>query len=147
MQDAAYGTLLREARRALHARIAETLENQFAEIAAAQPHLLAQHYAEAGFYEKAISYWLKAGAQALARSAMLEADALLRKGLILVSRLTDSVSRQEYELDLQIALGRVLSQTQGFLRRPRARLILVHASSVMNSSARANFCRSSTGSG
>ena len=114
VQDAAYGTLLREARRALHARIAETLENQFAEIAAAQPHLLAQHYAEAGFYEKAISYWLKAGAQALARSAMLEADALLRKGLILVSRLTDSVSRQEYELDLQIALGRVLSQTQGF---------------------------------
>ena len=114
VQDAAYGTLLREARRALHARIAETLENQFAEIAAAQPHLLAQHYAEAGFYEKAISYWLKAGAQALAQSAMLEADALLRKGLILVSRLTDSVSRQEYELDLQIALGRVLSQTQGF---------------------------------
>ena len=33
VQDAAYGTLLREPRRALHARIAETLENQFAETA------------------------------------------------------------------------------------------------------------------
>ena len=33
VQDAAYGTLLREPRRALHARIAETLESQFAEIA------------------------------------------------------------------------------------------------------------------
>jgi hypothetical protein len=35
VQDAAYGTLLREPRRALHARIVETLENQFAEIAKA----------------------------------------------------------------------------------------------------------------
>jgi predicted ATPase len=37
VQDAAYGTLLRERRRALHARIAETLERQFAEIAEASP--------------------------------------------------------------------------------------------------------------
>jgi predicted ATPase len=41
VQDAAYGTLLRERRRALHARIAETLEDQFAEIAESQPELLA----------------------------------------------------------------------------------------------------------
>ena len=40
VQDAAYGTLLREPRRALHARIAETLESQFAEIAESQPELL-----------------------------------------------------------------------------------------------------------
>ena len=36
VQDAAYGTLLREPRRALHARIAETLESQFADIAESQ---------------------------------------------------------------------------------------------------------------
>ena len=40
VQDAAYGTLLREPRRALHARIAETLESQFAEIAENQPELV-----------------------------------------------------------------------------------------------------------
>ena len=40
VQDAAYGTLLREPRRALHARIAETLESQFTEIAENQPELL-----------------------------------------------------------------------------------------------------------
>jgi predicted ATPase len=44
MQDAAYGTLLREPRRALHARIAETLENQFTEITENQPELLAGHW-------------------------------------------------------------------------------------------------------
>ena len=48
VQDAAYGTLLREPRRALHARIAETLENRFAEIAENQPELLARHCTEAG---------------------------------------------------------------------------------------------------
>ena len=114
VQDAAYGTLLREPRRALHARIAETLESQFAEIAESQPELLARHCTEAGLYEKAVGYWLKAGQQAVARSAMLEAEALLRRGLTSVSHLTDSISRREHELDLQIALGRALSQTQGF---------------------------------
>jgi len=48
VQDAAYGTLLREPRRALHARIAETLENRFPEIAESQPELLARHYVESG---------------------------------------------------------------------------------------------------
>ena len=43
VQDAAYGTLLREPRRALHARIAETIESQFAEIAESRPELLARH--------------------------------------------------------------------------------------------------------
>ena len=38
VRDAAYGTLLREPRRALHARIAETLESQFAEIAENRPN-------------------------------------------------------------------------------------------------------------
>ena len=53
VQDAAYGTLLREPRRALHARIAEVLESQFPDIAESQPELLARHCAEAGLIEKA----------------------------------------------------------------------------------------------
>ena len=53
VQDAAYGTLLREPRRTLHARIAETLESQFTEIAENQPELLARHATEAGQIEKA----------------------------------------------------------------------------------------------
>ena len=41
VQDAAYGTLLREPRRALHARIAESPESGFADIAETQPEILA----------------------------------------------------------------------------------------------------------
>jgi predicted ATPase len=53
VQDAAYGTLLREPRRALHERIAETLESQFTEITESRPELLARHCTEAGQIEKA----------------------------------------------------------------------------------------------
>ena len=68
VQDAAYGTLLREPRRVLHARIAETLESRFPEIAERQPELLARHCAEAGQIEKAADLWAKAGQRSLARS-------------------------------------------------------------------------------
>jgi len=46
VQDAAYGTLLREPRRALHARIAKILESHFTEIAENQPEVLARHCTE-----------------------------------------------------------------------------------------------------
>jgi predicted ATPase len=72
VQDAAYGTLLREPRCALHARIAETVESQFSEIAERQPEILAHHCTEAGLIEKAAALWGKAGYRSLARSALVE---------------------------------------------------------------------------
>jgi predicted ATPase/class 3 adenylate cyclase len=114
VQDAAYGTLLRGRREQLHARIAATLEEQFPEIVAAQPALLARHCAEAGLAEKAVAYWLKAGQQALARSALTEAVAQLRKGLDVLSGLPDGPWRWQQELDLQIALQSALAATKGY---------------------------------
>src|SRR5262249_43738715 len=80
-RDAAYGTLLREPRRALHARIAETLESQFADIAERQPELLARHRTEAGLIEKAATLWGKAGQRSLNRSALVEATEQLARAL------------------------------------------------------------------
>ena len=87
VQDAAYGTLLREPRRALHARIAETLQSQFPEIAESQPELLARHCTEAGLIEKAADLWGKAGQRSLARSALKEAIAQLSRALNLIETL------------------------------------------------------------
>jgi predicted ATPase len=81
VQDAAYGTLLREPRRALHARIAEILESQFAEITENQPELLARHCTEAGLIEKAAGLWDKAGQRSLERSALVEAIARITQAL------------------------------------------------------------------
>jgi class 3 adenylate cyclase/tetratricopeptide (TPR) repeat protein len=114
VQDAAYGTLLRSRRQQIHARIAATLEDQFPDIAVAQPALLARHCAEAGLTEKAVVYWLKAGQQALARSATTEAAAQLRKGLDALDGLPDGPGRQQLELDLQIPLGWALIAAKGF---------------------------------
>ena len=81
VQDAAYGTLLREPRRALHARIAETLESRFAETAESQPEILAHHCTEAGQIEKAAGLWGKAGQRSQTRSALVEAAAQLTRAL------------------------------------------------------------------
>jgi predicted ATPase len=113
VQDAAYGTLLREPRRALHARIAQTLESQFAEIAESQPELLARHCTEAGLIEKGVSYWLRAGRNAAARYANVEAIAHLRRGIEAVDRLPADPMKDRVDLDLQLALGPCVIATQG----------------------------------
>ena len=87
VQDAAYGTLLREPRRALHTRIGEIVETQFAEIAERQPELLARHFTEAGLTEKAAGLWGKAGRRSLERSALVEAVAQLNRALTLIAAL------------------------------------------------------------
>jgi tetratricopeptide (TPR) repeat protein len=114
VQDAAYSTLLRSRRQQIHARIATTLESQFPEVVAAQPQVVAHHCAEAKLTERAVGYRLTAGQQAMARSAMTEAVAQLRKGLDLSSQLPEGAQRQQHELDLQITIGRALMATRGF---------------------------------
>ena len=113
VQDAAYGTLLRSQRQHLHTRIAATLEDRFPEIVVAQSALLARHCAAAGLAEQAVAYWLKAGQQAQARSAMTEAVAQLRQGLDMLVGLPDSPERQKQELELQTTLAWALTATKG----------------------------------
>jgi class 3 adenylate cyclase/predicted ATPase len=114
VRDAAYGTLLRGRRQALHARVVATLEQQFLDAVATEPERLAQHCAEAGLAEKAIGYWLAAGRRSLARSATVEAVAQLRKGLALLSSVGDDGRRLEQELELQSTFGRALMATMGY---------------------------------
>jgi tetratricopeptide (TPR) repeat protein len=114
VQDAAYGTLVSNRRQLLHAQVAAALEESFPEIVQAQPALMAQHCARAGLAEKAVAHWLKAGRQALARSAMTEAVAQLRKGLDVLAGLPDGPWRQQQELDLHITLRPALAATKGW---------------------------------
>ena len=114
VQDAAYGTLLREPRRALHARIAETLETQFAEIAENQPELLARHCTEAGLVTKAVGLWGKAGLRSLERSALVEAVEQLRRALDQIEPLVaDPISRRE-RLKLQVTIIAPLIHVKGY---------------------------------
>ena len=114
VQDAAYGTLLREHRRALHARIAEALERQFAEIAESQPELLARHCAEAGLIERAARLWGKAGQRSLARSALVEAAEQLTRAVDQIAALPTSPSLRRAQIRFQVAMINPLMHVKGY---------------------------------
>jgi predicted ATPase len=114
LQDAAYGTLLREARRALHGRIAETLESQFSEITETQPELLARHFSEAGLIEKAASYWSKAGRRSVARSALVEAVQQFTRALAQIATLPATPALRHEQIELQVALITPLIHVKGY---------------------------------
>ena len=111
VQDAAYGTLLREPRRALHARIAEALESQFTNIAESQPELLARHCTEAGLIEKAAGLWGKAGQRSLARAALLEGVEQLKRALDQIATLPATPSLRGEEIKLEVAFANALALT------------------------------------
>jgi class 3 adenylate cyclase/predicted ATPase len=114
VQDAAYGTLLREPRRALHARIAETFESQFAETAESQPEILARHCTEAGLIEKAAGLWGKAGQRSLDRSALAEATAQFTRALEQIATLPGTPARRREQIKLQVALITPLLHVKGY---------------------------------
>jgi predicted ATPase len=111
VQDAAYGTLLRESRRALHARIAEALESQFPDVAESRPELLARHCTKAALIEKAAGLWGKAGRQSLARSALKEAAAHLTHGLAQIATLPSTPASRREQIALQVGLVNAIMQT------------------------------------
>jgi class 3 adenylate cyclase/predicted ATPase len=114
VQEAAYGTLLRESRRALHARIAGTVEREFADIADSQPELLAHHCTEAGLIETAAALWGKAGMRSLARSALVEATAQLKRALAQMATLSGSPVLRREQIRFQVALANALMHTKGY---------------------------------
>ena len=136
VQDAAYGTLLRAPRRALHASIAETLESQFAEIAESQPELLARHCTEAGLIEKAAGLWGKAGQRSLAQSALMEAVEQLTRALNQIATLTGTPALRRQQIKLQVALITPLIHVKGYAApetkaaEERARLLIEQAEAL-----------------
>ena len=136
VQDAAYGTLLREQRRRLHARIAETLENRFAEVAEARPEVLARHCTEAGLIEKAAGLWGKAGLRSLERSALIEAAEQLRRAIDQIASLPPTPALRREQIKLQVALLNPLGHVKGWAALEtkaaveRARLLIEEAGGV-----------------
>ncbi|HEV3192838.1 MAG TPA: hypothetical protein VGY54_20170, partial [Polyangiaceae bacterium] len=133
VRDAAYGTLLREARQALHGRIAETLESQFVEIAKNQPELLARHRNEAGQIERAAELWGQAGRRSLERSALVEATKQISCALDLIATLPSTPALRREQIELQVALITPLLHVFGYAApetraaMDRARLLIEQA--------------------
>jgi predicted ATPase len=136
VQDAAYGLLLRDHRRELHARIATTLESGFPDVAESKPELLARHYAEAGNLERAAEFWGKAGHRSAERSALVEAREQLKRALELIARLPGTPALRRDEIKLQVALITPLLHVSGYAAPDtraaveRARLLIEQAETL-----------------
>jgi class 3 adenylate cyclase/predicted ATPase len=127
VQDAAYSTLLREYRRRLHAKIAQTLETQFAETAERQPELVARHYTHAGLIEKAAGLWGKAGQRSLEQSALAEAVEQLNRALSQTAALPDTPMLRRERIRLQLSVSNALMHVRGYAA-PETRASLDQAS-------------------
>jgi class 3 adenylate cyclase len=105
IQDAAYQSLLLARRRQYHAAIGQALLEHFAEIAAAQPELVAQHLTSADQVEPAIEAWRRAADSAMERGAHAEAKARVLRGLELIRRLPDPAVRSRRAVPFLLIRG------------------------------------------
>ena len=118
IQDAAYDSLLRSRRQALHRRAAEILR----EIASPEPEAIAHHFTEAGLDDLAIEWWGKAGDQALRRSAFQEAISHLGKAIAMADKTGSTALRatggsaapSRRLTQLNIAYGNALIAARGY---------------------------------
>ena len=112
--EVAYGSLVGDRRRTLHARIVEAVEQLYADRLDEQIERLAHHAVRSEVAVTAVPYLYEAGRRAVQRSANAEAVTYLRQGLNLASKLPPDRARMRHELRLLLALGPALQQVQGF---------------------------------
>jgi class 3 adenylate cyclase/tetratricopeptide (TPR) repeat protein len=111
--EVAYGSVLQERRRALHATILETLERVHADRLGEHAEVLAHHAERAAIAGKAVRYLREAGAKAAARSANREACECFERALALLAGLPETREMLSETLDVRIALGAPLISVHG----------------------------------
>jgi class 3 adenylate cyclase/predicted ATPase len=119
IRDAAYESLLKSRRQALHGRTAVALRDHFPTRAQAGPEVVAHHFSQAGQIDEAVEWWGRAGDQALRRSAFQEAIAHLGKAIEMVDQASGAASCRETDainqrLKLQTDYGQAVMWCKGF---------------------------------
>src|SRR5262249_45621776 len=108
-QEVAYGSLLHERRRVLHARIVEALEGLVGDRVIEQLERLAYHARRGEVWSKALAYCRQAGEKAIARSAYREAVGAYEQALGALAHLPEQRDTREQAIDLRLALRAVLA--------------------------------------
>ena len=110
--EVAYGTLLQERRRSLHARIVESIERLYSDRLGEHTELLAHHASRGELWEKAVAYLHRAGNKAAIRSA--EAAHYFERALEALKHLPEDRERLEQVISIRIDLGPALMATRGY---------------------------------
>jgi tetratricopeptide (TPR) repeat protein len=104
--EVAYGSLLLERRRVLHARIVEALEALAPDRMAEQVERLAHHALRGEVWDKAVTYCQQAGARAArSRAAFSAALGYFDQALQALARLPDHNDTRGIAIDLRLAFG------------------------------------------
>jgi tetratricopeptide (TPR) repeat protein len=106
--EVAYGSLLQERRRALHARIVEALEALAGDRVAEQVERLAHHALRGEVWDKALAYCRQAGEKAMARPAYRKAIESFEQALSALQHLPEQRDTREQAIDLRLALRAAL---------------------------------------
>jgi class 3 adenylate cyclase/tetratricopeptide (TPR) repeat protein len=106
--EVAYGSLLLERRRRLHARIVEALETLAGDRLDEQVDRLAQHALRGEVWDKAVHYCQQAGARADDRAAFREAVAHFEQALEALAHLPEDGDTRVLAIDLRYVLARTL---------------------------------------
>jgi tetratricopeptide (TPR) repeat protein len=114
--EVAYGSLLHERRRALHARIVVALEALAPERGAEQVERLAHHALRSEVWDKALAYCRQAGEKAMAQSAYREAVGSFEQALSALPHLPETRGTREQAIDLRLALRSALHPSGDFGR-------------------------------
>jgi class 3 adenylate cyclase/tetratricopeptide (TPR) repeat protein len=102
--EVAYGSLLHERQRALHARIVEAIEVLYPDRLIEQVERLAHHAVRGEVWRKALIYLRQAGAKADGRSAFREAASYFEQALTALGHLPESREMWEQAIDLYFNL-------------------------------------------
>jgi class 3 adenylate cyclase/tetratricopeptide (TPR) repeat protein len=106
--EVAYGSLLVERRREIHARIVQTLEELYPDRLAEHVERLAHHAVGGELWSKAVAYCGQAGTKATARSANREAASYVEQALAALARLAADADTRTREIDLRIEMRHAL---------------------------------------
>jgi DNA-binding SARP family transcriptional activator/tetratricopeptide (TPR) repeat protein len=113
IQEAAYQSQSRQARREAHRRIAQALKAQDA-TCTETPELLARHFFEAGEVPEAIEWWFKAGSKAAAHGAIAEAIEHFSSALAALARQPEGKERDAQELRILVEQGSAVISSRGY---------------------------------
>jgi class 3 adenylate cyclase/tetratricopeptide (TPR) repeat protein len=112
--EVAYGSLLGDRRRALHAALVGAIERLYADRLDEHVEELAHHARRAGLRDEAIRYLHRAGDRAAIRSAHREAIAFFEQALAVLGELPETPDLLAVTVDVRIAHGNALIALKGF---------------------------------
>src|SRR5207249_9984878 len=108
--EVAYGGLLHERRRELHARIVHGIETLHRDRLGEEIERLAHHAVRGELLEKAVHYLRQAGVKAAARAALQDARGWFEQALSVLDSLPESRSTPEQAVDIRFELRTVMQQ-------------------------------------